>query len=87
MTTRREFLTATTGLAAAALTSNAEAQGVAGLAQSGLVGQLQGSQVVVDPARMPRSFKEAPELPRSSSKAACRPSRSACQRSRWCCSP
>jgi peptide/nickel transport system substrate-binding protein len=62
MTTRREFLTATSGLAAAALTTDAWAQGAGGLAQSGLVGQLEGSQVVTDAARIPRSFKEAPEL-------------------------
>src|SRR5262249_59327641 len=59
---RRAFPTATSGLAAAALTREAWAQGAGGLAQSGLVGQLEGSQVVTDPARIPRTFKEAPEL-------------------------
>ena len=33
-----------------------------GLAQSGLVGNLEGSQVVTDAAAIPKNFKEAPEL-------------------------
>jgi peptide/nickel transport system substrate-binding protein len=32
------------------------------LAQSGLVGELEGAVVLTDPAAMPRSFKEAPQL-------------------------
>ena len=64
MTTRRDFVA---GMAASGLiTSTALAQQptTAGgaIAQSGLVGRLEGGEVITDPARMPRSFKEAPEL-------------------------
>ncbi len=62
-TTRRQFLQYSTAvLATTATAGSALAQGAGGLAQSGLVGTLQGSQVVTDAARMPRTFKEAPEL-------------------------
>jgi peptide/nickel transport system substrate-binding protein len=61
--TRRQFLTYSTAmLATTASVTSALAQGAGGLAQSGLVGNLEGSEVVTDPARMPRTFKEAPEL-------------------------
>jgi peptide/nickel transport system substrate-binding protein len=54
--------TAASGLfASAALAQQPTAAGGA-IAQSGLVGRLEGGEVVTDPARMPRSFKEAPEL-------------------------
>jgi peptide/nickel transport system substrate-binding protein len=59
MTTRRDFL----ALSMAALAiGEARAQGAGALSQSGLVGQPQGATIVTDAARMPRSFKEAPEL-------------------------
>jgi peptide/nickel transport system substrate-binding protein len=62
MITRRRFLTNSSALAAASLgAAEALAQG-GGLAQSGLVGNLEGSQVVTDAAAIPKSFKEAPEL-------------------------
>src|SRR2546421_12736091 len=62
MITRRRFLTNSSALAAATVgAAEALAQG-GGLAQSGLVGTLEGSQVVPDPAAIPKSFKEAPEL-------------------------
>jgi peptide/nickel transport system substrate-binding protein len=62
MITRRRFLANSSALAVATLgAAEALAQG-GGLAQSGLVGTLEGSQVVTDPAAIPKSFKEAPEL-------------------------
>ena len=62
MITRRRFLTHASALAVATLgAAEALAQG-GGLAQSGLVGTLEGSQVVTDAAAIPKSFKEAPEL-------------------------
>src|SRR5437588_6312878 len=62
MITRRRFLTNSAALAAATVgAAEALAQG-GGLAQSGLVGTLEGSQVVTDAAAIPKSFKEAPEL-------------------------
>ena len=62
MITRRRFLTNSSALAAATVgAAEALAQG-GGLAQSGLVGTLEGSQVVTDAAAIPKSFKEAPEL-------------------------
>jgi hypothetical protein len=33
-----------------------------GLAASGLVGELQGPELVLDPAKWPKSFNESPEL-------------------------
>ncbi len=62
MTTRRQFLVTSAAFAAAGLGAKALAQGAGGLAQSGLVGELQGSTVVTDAALIPKSFKEAPEL-------------------------
>src|SRR5438876_9993183 len=62
MITRRRFLTNSSALALTSVSlADALAQG-GGLAQSGLVGSLEGSQVVTDPAAIPKSFKEAPEL-------------------------
>ena len=62
MITRRRFLANSSTFAIATLgAAEALAQG-GGLAQSGLVGTLEGSQVVTDPAAIPKSFKEAPEL-------------------------
>src|SRR5438309_482044 len=62
-TSRRQFLSYSTALlATTAGAAPALAQGAGGLTQSGLVGNLEGSEVVTDPARMPRTFKEAPEL-------------------------
>src|SRR2546421_10299548 len=62
MVTRRRFLTNSSALAGVTLgAAEALAQG-GGLAQSGLVGNLEGSQVVTDMAAIPKSFKEAPEL-------------------------
>jgi peptide/nickel transport system substrate-binding protein len=62
MITRRRFLKNTSTLAVATLgAAEALAQG-GGLAQSGLVGNLEGSQVVTDAAAIPKNFKEAPEL-------------------------
>ena len=62
MITRRRFLANSSTFAIATLgAAEALAQG-GGLAQSGLVGTLEGSQVVTDPAAVPKSFKEAPEL-------------------------
>src|SRR5262245_57771852 len=62
-TTRRQFLTYSTAmLATTASTAAALAQGAGGLPPSGLAGKLEGSEVSTDPARMPRTFKEAPEL-------------------------
>ena len=57
---RREFsaaLMATTGLASAAL-----AQSAGQVRESGLVGELEGPTLVVDPARRPTRFSEAPML-------------------------
>src|ERR1041385_974438 len=62
MITRRRFLTNSSVLAAASLgAAEALAQG-GGLAQSGLVGNLEGSQVVTDAAAFRKAFKKAPEL-------------------------
>src|SRR5262245_33168055 len=60
MTTRREFLLSSTAFAVATMGADAFAQGAGGLAQSGLVGELNGTTVVTDV--MPKAFKEAPEL-------------------------
>lgn len=57
---RREFgaaLLGTTGLASAAL-----AQSAGQVRESGLVGELEAPALIDDPARRPRSFKEAPML-------------------------
>lgn len=62
MTTRRQFLVTSAAFAAASMGAKAWAQGAGGLAQSGLVGKLEGSVVVTDAAMMPKAFKEAPEL-------------------------
>src|SRR4030095_16988050 len=73
MITRRSFLTNSSALAAASLgAAEALAQG-GGLAQSGLVGNLEGSQVVTDAAAIPKSFKEAPELAERVKQAKLRP--------------
>src|SRR5258708_7051869 len=62
-TTRRQFLTYSSAfVATSAVALDALAQGAAGLAQSGLVGALDGSEVVTDPAAIPHKFQEAPEL-------------------------
>ena len=62
MITRRRFLANSSTFAIATLgAAEALAQG-GGLAQSGLVGTLEGSQVVTDAGAIPKSFKEAPEL-------------------------
>src|SRR6516165_11314074 len=61
MITRRRFLTNSSALAVTTL-SAAEGLAQGTLTQSGLVGTLEGSQVVTDPAAIPKSFKEAPEL-------------------------
>ena len=62
-TTRRQFLTYSSAfVATSAVALDALAQGAAGLAQSGLVGALDGSEVVTDPAAVPHKFQEAPEL-------------------------
>src|ERR1051326_2052101 len=62
-TTRRQFLSYSSAfVATSAVALDALAQGAAGLAQSGLVGALDGSEVVTDPATMPHKFQEAPEL-------------------------
>src|SRR5262249_56219857 len=57
----RRFLTNSSALAVTTL-SAAEGLAQGTLTQSGLVGTLEGSQVVTDPAAIPKSFKEAPEL-------------------------
>ena len=62
MITRRRFLTDSSALALTSLgIADALAQG-GGLAQSGLVGTLEGSQVVTDAAAIPKTFNEAPDL-------------------------
>lgn len=39
-----------------------EARAQGALAQSGLVGELEGLTIVTDPAKWPKRFKEAPQL-------------------------
>ena len=58
---RRDFLAYSTAVLSAGVAAQALAQG-GGLAQSGLVGEMNGSTVVTDPAAMPKTFNEAPEL-------------------------
>lgn len=57
---RREFGAGILG--AAALATAAQAQSGGTIRESGLVGELEGPTLVTDPARRPRSFKEAPML-------------------------
>src|SRR6266704_2822427 len=55
-TTRRQFLTYSSAFVATS------AVALDALAQSGLVGALDGSEVITDPAAVPHKFQEAPEL-------------------------
>ncbi len=59
-TSRRRVLAATGAAGFAAVTRRAWAED--SLAQSGLVGKLEGATLVTDPAFAPKSFKEAPML-------------------------
>ena len=49
-------------LGGAAMATGARAQSTGTVRESGLVGELEGPTLVTDPARRPRSFKEAPML-------------------------
>ena len=56
---RRSVLTA---LAASPVVASAAAQAAADLSGSGLVGTLQGPTMILDPAKWPKKFQEAPML-------------------------
>lgn len=56
---RRSVLTA---LAASPVVASAAAQAAADLSASGLVGTLQGPTMILDPAKWPKKFQEAPML-------------------------
>ena len=87
MITRRRFLANSSTFAIATLgAAEALAQG-GGLAQSGLVGTLEGSQVVTDPAQWPEELQGGAGARRAGQAGQAAAGRAApARRSRWCSS-
>lgn len=59
---RRGFVALAAFLLAASALAPVAARAQGALAQSGLVGELEGIRIVTDPAKWPKRFKEAPQL-------------------------